>query len=136
MTRTEALTMWRQVAAGYFDDIETLEWLQEVAKRILVADSDPKKLGSNYRVYEITRAVGLAQKEDKNAELRRYIEMSEGFFPLEEKNGEMVDRSFRRGEEMKLLIEMARSQQLVPEEASDPEVRKRIERILKSIRKN
>jgi hypothetical protein len=126
--------MWKRIAEGD-TDTDLMRWLHKVARRLLEADEDRKNLGPQQRVYEITAAVGLSNKIDKNEKLRQLIEALEGFYPLEEIDGESVPRPFRRGEEMKALIHHARSKGLVPDDASDPEIRKRIERILKDTRR-
>ena len=126
--------MWMRIEEGDTDG-DVQDWVRAVAKRILEADADVKKLGSSQRVYEITRAVGLAGKIDKKAPLRALVNALEGFTFLEEKDGEVVKRAAHRGEDMRVLIDWVRQMNLASDNLTDEEVRKRIDRATKTISK-
>ena len=77
--RTDALALWREVAAGRHEP-EVLQWLQQVAHRILAADAvaDP-----GARAGAIMRAAGLGGKLDKHRDLREKLDVLRRFENLD-----------------------------------------------------
>lgn len=77
--RTGALALWREVAAGR-NDPEVLQWLQQVAHRILAADA---VANPGARAGAIMRAAGLGGKLDKHRDLRRHLDVLRSFEDLD-----------------------------------------------------
>lgn len=123
--RLDSRDFWERIAEGemegaYGEDLRI--WLGTVAKRLLEADDMPAEV----RHGAIVRAVGLSGRRDEQAPLREVVEVADSFLFIED--GERRDP--RRGERMRTLIEAVRASGLVDHDVSDPELRKRIERIL------
>lgn len=128
MNRTKSRVLWQRIADGdlereQYDEVDLLAWIRAVAAGLLDADGVPAGL----RPGEIVRAVGLDGALDPNAKLREQVELLESF-PLIGKDGQA--REPAHGERMRTLIRAARDAGLIGEDVSDPEARKRIERLL------
>ena len=122
MTRSEGLLRWRRIADGdldreQYDPIDLHAWVREVAQRVIDADSVPDSV----RPGTVLTAVCLSGKRDDSADLREHLALIDEF-PWTEMP--------QRGQRMTLLIAAARASGLVEHDVSDPELRKRIERML------
>ena len=122
MNRSESRSRWQRLAAGE-NDADLWVWLQGVAQAVLEADDLP----ANVRPGELVRAVGLLGKVDDNAALREQLDVLDGF-PFAGPDG--THREPERGERMRNLIAAARASGLIDHDVSDPERRKRIERLI------
>lgn len=120
--RGEAREMWQRFADGDSDDA-VLQWMRRRAAAIVQADQQP----ADARRDAIVRAAGLAYKVDKLAPLADAITRANEFDALDD---EGRPRPPKRGEAMRSLINTVRGLGLVGEEVSDPELRKRIERVI------
>lgn len=129
MNRTDARERWQRIASGdlkraQYDPVDLLAWIEAVAAEVLKADDGTD---SKQRVYDLTKAIGLGNREESWPELRAVLEVREDF--------EQLDKP-ARGEERQGLLRTARSIYPGWEHIGDDEVAKRIDRVLKSIRRN
>lgn len=127
MKRSEARKLWQRIAAGELEDDECdsrlMEWLRSTAAAILQADA----LKASKRRDAIVRAAGLAYRgSDEGQRLQDLVELLVDL-PLLDQDG--AKREAGRGEAMRTLIQAVRAEGLC-EDASDLELRKRIERCL------
>ena len=66
---TEALDLWRRIAAGTADDATVLEWARIVAQAIVKLEDDDS-IEANARAARMRAAVGLSGRVDRLADLR------------------------------------------------------------------
>ncbi len=85
MKRTEALVLWRRIAAGDLqreqdDPIDLLKWIEGVAAAVIEADKQAKS--SQQRVNDLAKAIGLAGRVNERAELQRLLKIWLEFDPI------------------------------------------------------
>lgn len=123
MNRAEARDLWRRIAAGGLDGVQDDEvdlqaWVASVARKVLEADDT---VDEKQRPYNITAALGLRGALDPHADLRRYFQLVAEFEPVE---------PFKRGEERRQMIAIARAMRPEWEQLDDDTVFKRVQRLL------
>ena len=101
--RTEALALWKRVAAGdlkgeQYDSIDLHAWICEVAIAVLAADAEPS---ATKRPYQVTKAVGLAGVEDRHAALQSFVNDACMFDDL------TLERAESRSERVRKIAEEA-----------------------------
>jgi len=123
MSRADARGLWERVAAGDLDGVQDDEvdlqaWVRSVARKVLDADDT---VDEKQRPYNITAAVGLRGPLDLHADLRNHLRIVAEFEPAE---------PFKRGEERRQMITLARAMRPEWDQMDDDTVFKRVQRLL------
>lgn len=123
MNRAEARALWERVAAGDLerqqdDPVDLHAWIRTVASKVLEADDT---VDEKQRPYNITASVGLRGVLDQNADLRYQFQVISEFEPTV---------PFKRGQERKQLIALARAMRPEWDQVDDDTVYKRVQRLL------
>lgn len=75
--RTSARLMWKQVAEGAWD-LESIDWMVQIAKRVLAAD----QAKGSARANGMLKAVCLVGKLERRRDRRTHLEVLESFEDL------------------------------------------------------